>query len=376
MSELGIPDLPPSLQPIVVAPYIPSPPAPPLPAPPVDTPSPPGEPEPPAPPLPVPPEPDVGVPGSAPDLGLIAKLILILGLAALGKALADWFNWLFRRMLGPLWPRSGSPKLNPSDLTQALTSSLGETYEGIDAELGVSFEKLAGLVSRFGRALVQLAGNLNQVAAKTAGLVQHQAGQDAAAASGKAATKTAQRSADQAAAAAAAAGALVTTKTGHLEDELHALRQHITHLIEPELEGLRNQIPRLEKGVASLEGEVTRHAESLGLDGLTAGVAIALGRIGADWTTCESTQTLGREICRQGPQFWEKLLTGLIDALAIADLCELSVLALDAAETMVPVLEGFVDVEMALIGCHGFDAPPAIALPTLSATPVLEPIAV
>lgn len=331
------------------------------------------EPGPAPPPEPVPPHEGGG--DSLPGLGDIASLLVLLGLILLGAALADALNKIARTLLGPLWPRTGGKSLTPEQLTQTISSSLGNAFEGIDAELGLAFQQMATTTSRIGAAIVNAEAAIYRVATTVAG---HSATLSRVQTAGAAATAKATS------AAAVAAEALTAAHSGSeaakaresaLELELGRISTHITHVIEPELERMRHAIPELEKGATTAWDTLKQHSEQLGIAGVTAMVAAGLSRLGGSWIRCETNQLVGEALCGSDSNLIRKLLSGLLDALAIADLCELAVLLMDAAEGMVPLLEGFVDVEMALVGCHGFDRPPAIPLPALSMTPVLEPIA-
>src|SRR5215469_14446524 len=84
------------------------------------------------------PPPETPDTGSLPGFDKLALLIVILGLVLLAKAFTDFMNWLFRTMLGPLWPRTGSKTLTPTPMTKALGSYLGTFGQGFDSELGVN----------------------------------------------------------------------------------------------------------------------------------------------------------------------------------------------------------------------------------------------
>ena len=57
-------------------------------------------------------------------------------------------------------------------------------------------------------------------------------------------------------------------------------------------------------------------------------------------------------------------------ALVVSDLCQVVNAMAFAARKFEPILVGFVDVEDALIGCHGATKPEGLDVPTLSLPPV------
>jgi hypothetical protein len=298
--------------------YIPTPPHPPLPEPPVVPPPP--APGPTPEPLPAPvPEPDLGE--GLPDSTLLALLLVALGLAALAKALADFFNWLMRKALGPLFGRAGSPSVSPEDVAQPLTNALGSQLQGVDAELGVSFTKLAQLVNQAGswiKTEAQLVWTLaNRQAATEGALSAATARSNAATHQAAAAAAGAQTAAESAQTTATAA----TQAEKAQANELQALTTHITTVIEPELDALRHAIPELQRGVSTAWDELAKHGEAIGIAGLTAGVLTVLGRVGAAWTTCDNSATIGRAMCGSTGNSLARLLLGGLPLLAAADVC-------------------------------------------------------
>jgi hypothetical protein len=298
------------------APYIPTPPHPPigLPAPPV-TPSP--EPGPAPEPAPAPePEPTLGQ--AMPDLGNIAWLLVLLGLIAVAVALVDFFNWLFRSMLGPLWPRSGSKTVTAPKLTQALSNSLGQHFDGLDGELGQSFQKLAQLTTGLGGAILAGEKVSYQIAVKLARVQGHAVRTDATAASARQQAKAAQATATEARQSAITAAATAAAANQTLQGRLDDLTHHVTRVLEPELEHLRHKIPELEKGAIVTWDEIKKHDLLLGAGAMTAAVAAGLGHLGGSWIRCENNQDLGKKLCGTDPGLLGKVSkNGIEDALAL-----------------------------------------------------------
>lgn len=367
-------ELPPEGQPAEIDPYepspfIPTPPHPPIPAP-APTPAPPVPAPEPAPLPPVTPEP--GDPEAMPDLGMLSLLIVVFGLIALAAALADLFNWLFQKLLGPLWARAGSPRIDPTSLTQQLSNYLGKAETGIDQSIGLSFTKLANLTTRQGRLLVstersvyQAVQALARVGGKTSTLER---GQASTAAQVAAANRLAARAETKTATEAHRAA----QEEDLLRGQVTALTTHITTVIEPELEALRDKIPALEKGATDTWDELTSLGERLGIGALTAAAGVALGRLGGGWVNCESTKTVGSALCASDPDMWRRILKGLIPFLAAGDLCLILKLATEGAQS-VPIqgaLSLMVDGVDELLHCTKSERPTPLVLPPLALAPL------
>lgn len=336
------------------------------------------EPEPgpvPAPPI-VPPPRTTGVPQAIPDISVLAILLLVLGLIAAVEGIKEFLNWLFQRMFGAILPSRRTPQLETKDILQPLSNALGKVEAKVDAAIGVSFAKLGGIVGMVGQAIIASELTTYQVAVKLGGLSSLQRQQ------GAVQTQTQQQLAAQKAAAQAGLQAAQTTQQAQAlqlaaqATQIKTLQHHITHLIEPELDGLRHAIPNLERGATTAWDEIKKHEELLGAAGVTAATAFGLSQLGGDWIRCEASKLLGRGLCRSGPDIWKQLLAGAIDVLALSDICDLSAAVVATAQTLRPGMEAFVSVENALIGCHGNTAPHDFTLSPFSPTPVYAPVTI
>lgn len=314
-------------------------------------------------------------PGALPDLGWLAALIVLFGLIALAKALVDFFNWLFRRMLGPLAKKSNRTPLTTKALLQPLSNHLGTWEQGIDAHLGLSFQKLASIETRIGRAIVAAAQTGYQVAVRVARLEHHSRVQDHVAhAQGQRIAST-QHTARHAVTQAETERKRSVAGEHSIQMQVNALTHHVTHVMEPELEQLRHRIPSLEKGATDTWDEIKKHEGMLSIAGITALTAVALEKLGGSWIRCEANQLLGRANCGGNSDLMRRILANAIPALAAADLCGAAEGVTALASTMQPALMAFVDVEFALIGCHGATAPGPVPLDRYNATPVIDAVA-
>jgi hypothetical protein len=347
-------------------------PTPPTPEPPVITPTPPPVvPEPP--PVPVPPTDVIGPqsPGGLPELGILATLLLILALIALGSALNEFFNWLFRRMLNP-FSRFGKPPTNTApQFTQKLSNALGNAYVGIEGEIGASFTKLATLEGRRSHIIVKAASVVHQIAQRIARLEGYTQATNAAQQQAKQDTAAAAAQAARAGALAAQTATALTHEHGSVTARLTALEQHVTHLIEPELEALRDRIPKLEHGATVAWDEIVKHEALLGEAAVTALVAGGISRIGADWIKCEANNLLGKAACRKGPDLFRKLLTGALDVLALSQLCRiLGVMAATANSAVIKdAIHYFTRGVTELIKCRGVSMAQPLTLPPVALAP-------
>ena len=89
-------------------------------------------------------------------------------------------------------------------------------------------------------------------------------------------------------------------------------------------------------------------------------VAVALGRLGGGWIRCRNWNRLGKSVCGLPFGLLEDLLAAGITAFAVTDLCEFAAVAMGTAELIQPALMALVDVEDALVGCHGASGAPLL----------------
>jgi hypothetical protein len=232
-----------------------------------------------------------------PELSKLAMLLLVLAFIALAKAFTDFLNWLFRTVLGPLWPRTGRKQLDSQTTTQALSNYLGTFAQGIDSEIGVNFTRMAETTGLLGQVVLDAAVALELAVVKIARIEGNAAGVQRGQNALRQSQRQTQKQVAQAQQALQAQNEQHKAEIAELRKRLEQQQHSITHLIEPELNGLKAAIPELQKGATATWGELSKHSEAIGLAGLTAGVAASLARLGASWTRCENNQTIGKAIC-------------------------------------------------------------------------------
>lgn len=170
------------------------------------------------------------------------------------------------------------------------------------------------------------------------------------------------------------------TTTAHVAHRTAiALPRAVEH--EWDIPALRERTAAIEHGLARLWHWVRARNGFIPLVGTvvpvalaTALVATALPRLRLGWLRCESLGRLGRKIGCGGFGAIEDVLFGAVTALAITDICTFSAAAYRVAQKLEPVLLEIVDVQEALVGCHGATRPPALHLPARDFPPVPDPL--
>ena len=108
--------------------------------------------------------------------------------------------------------------------------------------------------------------------------------------------------------------------------------------------------------------------------GVAALVNVALSTLKLNWIKCPALGRIGR---KHGCAPWhllEDMLGGTFVALAATDVCRWAALTTGAAQQVRPALTAVVNVENALVGCHGATGPPPLTISGYSATPVVDAI--
>lgn len=308
------------------------------------------------------PEPEYGAPEALPDLGWLAKLIIILGLALLAGVLVDAINKLARLFFSHFFPPGTDAIPNKHAFVQSLSNTLGTELLGFDADLGVSFTKLAEVAASIGEAILAGEATVAQVAERLVGLEALGGSRIAADAATATRVGKAQATADAAAQSAAAASAAAAATSAATNGKVDGLTEHVTHLIEPELDGLRHAIPNLEKGLQDAWDLIRKHDEALSIAGVTAATAVALTRLGADWTECEYNQQIGRSMCGGAGSSLARLLEGALPLLAFGDLCAV-LQGATALATSTPVRDSLsfgADAIAGLLACTGSEGAPPL----------------
>jgi len=115
-----------------------------------------------------------------------------------------------------------------------------------------------------------------------------------------------------------------------------------------------------EREITNLWKWTRTHMIQAGTLAFAGAVALALSRLGLGWLRCNSLSRLGKRIGCGGFAALEDLLFGAVTALAVTDICEFANVAMGTAELIRPALLELVDVEDALVGCHGATGAPPL----------------
>jgi hypothetical protein len=150
---------------------------------------------------------------------------------------------------------------------------------------------------------------------------------------------------------------------------VRAAEHAIDVTIPKDIAGLRSRTKAIEKSLADA-WKAIRGLDKVIVDSAFVGaVAVALGFLGLGWLRCNSLGNLGKRFGCGGFQLIEELLAAEVTVLAATDLCDFADAAITLAEAMRPVLVELVDVEDALVGCHGATRPQTLPLPALRLPP-------
>ena len=159
------------------------------------------------------------------------------------------------------------------------------------------------------------------------------------------------------------------TITAGVLPRLGRLEREYDHIIDRDIAGLRARTKATEAELSRVWNYVRSHPWTVVTDAFVGAVAVALARLGLGWIKCPALGRIGRRFGCGGFDLLEELLAAEIVALAAADLCDFSALVTSAAEGFVPALTALVDVEDALVGCHGATRPDPLPLPVLRLPP-------
>lgn len=150
---------------------------------------------------------------------------------------------------------------------------------------------------------------------------------------------------------------------------IRGLERELDRVVEHDIASLRHRAKTLEREYQRLFKWTRTHALEAGTLAFAGAVALALRRLGLGWLRCNSLSRLGRRIGCGGFGLLEELFATAVISFAVLDICDFAVAAQAVAQEFVPELIALVDVENALIGCHGATAAPVLALPALHLPP-------
>jgi hypothetical protein len=163
---------------------------------------------------------------------------------------------------------------------------------------------------------------------------------------------------------------LIASLPGRVESIVEGRFKAIDHTIDrvllPDIAGLRTRTRTLEDQLDTVWKNVRRLDKLLGTAAFAGAVAIALETLGVSWIRCKNWRKIGRGICGLPSDLIDLLFLDALTAFVVTDLCLYAGAIEVVAQDLVPVFMGLVDVEEALVGCHGATAPPSRPRPSLS----------
>ena len=158
-------------------------------------------------------------------------------------------------------------------------------------------------------------------------------------------------------------GRLRTIEKGIGADVLPRIRsldRRLTRDLANERARARAAEAQAERAIGNLWEWTRAHAWVNATDAFAFAVAIALTRLGLSWLRCPSLGRLGKRFGCAPWTLLEDLLAASLTAFAVADLCTFANVAMDTALLIRPALLELVDVEDALVGCHGASGAPPL----------------
>jgi hypothetical protein len=179
----------------------------------------------------------------------------------------------------------------------------------------------------------------------------------------------------------------VEQKLGQTLHTLHVVEHALVRPLIPRVGRLEHTVERdfgiARRGIDAVEhetralarraeaqaGRLTRLEKALGVAAFAGAVSLALRRLGLGFLRCPSFLRIGRRLGCGGFALLEDVLFSAGAVFALSDLCRFAGLVTATAEEIRPLLLDFVDVEEALLGCHGATKPAPLSIPSLRLPP-------
>jgi hypothetical protein len=303
------------------------------------------------------------------DLGIILTFLVALALCLLAKQLVKalfqvassavgWIPWLGSRVTGDL-----------HRIEQRVTNSLGNAADGLSARIGGVYHSAARLVEETGQKIEDAYRLLGGVAGIMELFVPYREVLALYHALAKAIARLHGSTKEQ----TKAINATTHTVTHVIKriDTVQVRAQAIPAdvVLPGELVPLRAHVRAVEDRLARLWRWAQANKAVVTTDAAVAAVAVALPRLGVNWTRCANWRRIGRAVCGLPGGLVFEIFEAAIVSFAVLDICDFAAAAESVAAAFVPELMALVDVEDALIGCHGATAAPPLALPRLHLPP-------
>jgi len=317
---------------------------------------------------------DIEIAELLPVLAKLCGLVAVLGIIFAVRGLVTGIFWIVKKFVQGVTFGLLDSVPGQHAAEQAITSALGSAITGIESSIGYSWHQTARLVDHIGRELYGLAEFSWIAIAALLTLMQpdqwrklwdfltHRTGAtlDYTKAMhvhhGRTARVTRAQAIPQ-----------TVPRLGRLE-------RQIDTVLEPDIQTLRERSRAVTEEMARVWHRVRALDKVIGAGVLTGVVSLALARLGGSWIRCANWRTLGRRVCGIPLGLLDELLASAFLAFAVTDICDFAIGAQAVAQELVPLFTTLVDVENALVGCHGATAPPALTVAAVAVPPALDPL--
>lgn len=247
-------------------------------------------------------------------------------------------------------------------IEQKLTGTLGAAEQAIDGQIASYFHTLAQLPRSLGSALLSTAEDLWIIAAFAATLLdplQWRKLYDSLVGKTQAQLLPIGTNAK---AANARSKVLTKTVAQGVWPRLREVEHTVERVIPKELKSTRTLAREAEHTATKAWEYLRTHPWLAVTPAFVGAIAVALARLELGWLRCPSLRRIGRGIGCGGFAALEDILFAGGEALIVTDLCDFAAAAETVAQALTPILIELVDVENALIGCHGATAPPPLTM--------------
>lgn len=302
-------------------------------------------------------------------LGALAAVVVVLGLVYVIDGFVRALFGGIAKLTGHIPLIGGLTKDVIVSTEQSITHALGTAEAKLDSYVAATWHKLARTVDKLGHEMFKLAV-LGWTLAKVLGGFATVADYTRLWKQFKAQLATLEHL------AGTAIRNVVPTWLPGVKQLEHWVRAQIRTLVHAAEHAIPYDIRTLRARNRSIEHELDRLWKAVRkLDkvivttAFVGAVAVALNRLGLKWLRCRSLSNIGNRLGCGGFALVEDLLAASLTAFAVLDICDFANAAETVAEAFVPELMALVDVENALVGCHGATAVPLLTLPTLHLPP-------
>jgi hypothetical protein len=314
------------------------------------------------------------------DLLLIAALIVAFGIITCGRAFTDALIWIIKSTVGKV-PLLRGIFAKPAEAgLQKLSHTLGTFANSIGADISRNWHYLATIVDRVGWTMFHLGLAIERLytyvtlgyplhllwaTAKDAYRLASRAGH--AVGNTTFVTKVIRQTITLPARSPLAPAVRAITKP--LTAELHrfeAWARHAIAITSAGAVGVPARVGFTWKQLRAIKARLRKLERLLTVGGAVALVTMAFGRMGLGWLRCPSLSRAGRLVGCGGFAALEELLSPLVEALVVVDLCRFALASQRLAREVVPALGAVILAADAICLGGGASLPSAADATTVS----------